>query len=148
MRNRMTVTPNAKIDSHGNLEFENLDTNQLLAILASRIQAMDERIVGLEQRIDGKMVTRDDLQRFGERMQRLESQLKKHEEWIDKQQAIEQRNSQSFAARLKAKATDYLVIGVIIILTAAVVGGIGFYVNDSREMTELRKDIDEIRSLK
>ena len=138
---------NAKIDSHGNLEFENLDTNQLLAILASRISAMDERIVGLEQRIDGRMVTRDDLQRFGERMQRLESQLKRHEEWIDKQQAIDQRNSQSFGARLKAKATDYLVIGVFVLIVATVIGGVSFYLSDNQEMDEIRRDIQELQRL-
>lgn len=139
---------NAKIDSHGNLEFDNLDTNQLLAILASRIQAMDERIVGLEQRIDGKMVTRDDLQRFGERMQRLESQLKRHEEWIDKQQAIDQKAQQGLGAKFKAKLADYLVLGIIMLGAAAIIGGISFYVSDNQEIDELRRDIEQIRSLK
>lgn len=139
---------NAKIDSHGNIEFDNLETNQLLAILASRVQAMDERMAGLEQRIDGKMVTRDDLQRFGERMQRLESQLKKHEEWIDKQQAVEQRNSQSFGARFKNKATDYLALAVMAVIAAAIIGGVTFYVSDNHEITEIRRDLDELRQLK
>lgn len=141
-------TTNAKIDSHGNIEFDNLETNQLLAILASRVQAMDERMAGLEQRIDGKMVTRDDLQRFGERMQRLESQLKRHEEWIDKQQAVEQRNSQSFGARFKSKAADYAILAIILTLAAAVIGGIAFYASDNREITEIRRDLEELQRLK
>lgn len=142
------TTPRAKIDSNGNLEFEDLDTNQLLTILASRIQAMDERIAGLEQRIDGKMVTHDDLQRFGQRMERLESDVKRHGAWIDKQQAVEEQSKQSFGARFKSKATDYLILAVIVILAAAIIGGVTSYVNDNREMTELRRDIDELQRLK
>lgn len=141
-------TPRAKIDSNGNLEFDDLDTNQLLAILASRIQAMDERIAGLEQRIDGKMVTRDDLQSFGQRMERLESDVKRHGEWIDKQQAVAEQNRQSFGARFKSKASDYLILAVIVILAAAIIGGVTSYVNDNREMTEIRHDIDELQRLK
>lgn len=141
-------TPRAKIDSNGNLEFDDLDTNQLLAILASRIQAMDERIAGLEQRIDGKMVTRDDLQSFAQRMERLESDVKRHGVWIDKQQAIAQQNSQSFSARFKSKASDYLILAVIVILAAAIIGGVTSYVSDNREMNEIRRDIDELQRLK
>ena len=141
-------TPRAKIDSNGNLEFEDLDTNQLLAILASRIQAMDERIAGLEQRIDGKMVTREDLQSFAQRMERLESDVKRHSAWIDKQQAIAQQNRQSFGAKFKSKASDYLILAVIVILAAAIIGGVTSYVNDNREMTEIRRDIDELQRLK
>lgn len=145
---RSDSTPRAKIDSNGNLEFEDLDTNQLLAILASRIQSMDERIAGLEQRIDGKMVTRDDLQSFGQRMERLESDVKRHGEWIDKQQAIAQQNSQSFGAKFKSKASDYLILAVIVVLAAAIIGGVTSYINDNREMTEIRRDIDELQRLK
>lgn len=141
-------TPHAKIDSNGNLEFEDLDTNQLLALLASRIQAMDERIAGLEQRIDGKMVTRDDLQSFARRMERLESDVKRHGAWIDKQQALQEQNSQSFGAKLKNKVSDYLILAVIIILAAAIIGGVTSYVSDNREMTEIRRDIDELQRLK
>lgn len=142
------TTTKAKLDSNGNLEFEDLDTNQLLAILASRIQAMDERIAGLEKRIDGKMVTRDDLQSFGQRMERLESDVKRHGEWIDKQQAVAEQDSQSFGARFKRKATDYLILAVIVVLAAAIIGGVTSYINDNREMTELRRDIDELQRLK
>lgn len=141
-------TPRAKIDSNGNLEFEDLDTNQLLAILASRIQAMDERIAGLEQRIDGKMVTRDDLQSFAQRMERLESDVKRHEAWIDKQQTVAEQNSQSFGAKFKSKASDYLILVVIVILAAAIIGGVTSYISDNREMTEIRRDIDELQRVK
>ena len=142
------TTTHAKLDANGNLEFDNLDTKQLLAILASRIQAMDERIAGLEQRIDGKMVTRDDLQSFSQRMERLESDVKRHGEWIDKQQAVAEQSRQSFGARLKSKATDYLILAVIVILAAAIIGGVTSYVSDNREMTEIRRDIDELQRLK
>lgn len=142
------TTTHAKLDANGNLEFDNLDTKQLLTILASRIQAMDDRIAGLEQRIDGKMVTHDDLQRFGQRMERLESDVKRHGAWIDKQQAVEEQSKQSFGARFKSKATDYLILAVIVILAAAIIGGVTSYVNDNREMTELRRDIDELQRLK
>lgn len=141
-------TPRAKIDSNGNLEFEDLDTNQLLAILASRIQAMDERIAGLEKRIDGKMVTRDDLQSFGQRMERLESDVKRHGEWIDKQQAVAEQNRQSFGAKFKNKAIDYLILAVIVTIAAAIIGGVTSYISDNREMTEIRRDIDELQRLK
>ena len=142
------TTTHAKLDANGNLEFEDLDTKQLLAILASRIQAMDERIAGLEQRIDGKMVTRDDLQSFGRRMERLESDVKRHGAWIDKQQALAQQSRQSFGARFKSKASDYLILAVIVILAAAIIGGVTSYVSDNREMTEIRRDIDELQRLK
>ena len=141
-------TTKAKLDANGNLEFEDLDTNQLLAILASRIQAMDERIAGLEQRIDGKMVTRDDLQSFAQRMECLESDVKRHGEWIDKQQALAEQNSQSFGAKLKNKMSDYLILVVIVILAAAIIGGVTSYISDNREMTEIRRDIDELQRLK
>lgn len=141
-------TPRAKLDSNGNLEFDNLDTNQLLAILASRIQAMDERIAGLEQRIDGKMVTRDDLQNFGQRMERLESDVKRHGAWIEKQQTLAQQSKQSFGAKFKSKASDYLILAVIVILAAAIIGGVTSYVSDTQEMREIRHDIDELQRLK
>ena len=142
------TTTHAKLDANGNLEFDNLDTKQLLAILASRIQAMDERIAGLEQRIDGKMVTRDDLQSFAQRMERLESDVKRHGAWIDKQQAVAEQNSQSFGARLKSKVTDYIILAVIVILAAAIIGGVTSYVSDNQEMREIRRDIDELQRLK
>ena len=142
------TTTHAKLDANGNLEFEDLDTKQLLAILASRIQAMDERIAGLEQRIDGKMVTRDDLQSFAQRMERLESDVKRHGEWIDKQQAVAEQNRQSFGAKFKSKVSDYLILAVIIILAAAIIGGVTSYVSDNQEMREIRRDIDELQRLK
>ena len=142
------TTTHAKLDANGNLEFEDLDTNQLLAILANRIQAMDERIAGLEQRIDGKMVTRDDLQSFGQRMERLESDVKRHGAWIDKQQAVAEQSRQSFGAKLKSKATDYIVLAVIVIIAASIIGGLTSYVSENRQITEIRRDIDELQRLK
>lgn len=109
-----------RLDASGNLEFEGLDTNQLLAILSAKITDMDKRLGGLEQRLDAKLddvATKGDLQRFGERMAKLERQLDNHEAWIREQQDREALQRQSFTQRLKNKGADYAV-GVVVTVVA------------------------------
>lgn len=119
--------PKAKVDASGNLEFEGLDTNQLLAILSAKITDMDKRLSGIEARIDAKLddvATKSDLQRFGERMSKLERQLNDHDDWIQQQKAKQQDAEQSFGQRLKNKGVDYVIAAVILVIAFLFVWGI------------------------
>lgn len=144
-------TGNAKIDNQGNVEFENLDTDQLLIILNNKISQLSSQVANLQQRVDTRLVevaTRNDLQRFGERMKRLEARLDEQAEWINERKMALTVDDQSFGAKFKKKLADYAVTALIVIFIAAIVGGISFYVGNNNEVTELRRQIDELKVLK
>ena len=142
---------NAKLTSDGDLEFEGLGTDQLLAILASNMKSLDHRVAGLEQRIDDKLdnvATKADLQRFGERMSRLEKRIDALDDWATSRKAELADQERGFGAKLKHKLADYTVIALLALGAAAVIGGISFYVSNNNEVTELRRQIDQLRALK
>lgn len=142
---------NVKIDNQGNVEFENLNTDQLLIVLNNKISQLSSQVANLQQRVDTRLVevaTREDLQRFGERMKRLETRLDEQAEWINERKTALSVDNQSFGAKFKKKLADYAVTALIVMFVAAIVGGISFYVGNNNEVTELRRQIDELRVLK
>lgn len=142
---------NVKIDNQGNVEFENLNTDQLLIVLNNKISQLSSQVANLQQRVDTRLVevaTREDLQRFGERMKRLETRLDEQAEWINERKTALSIDDQSFGAKFKKKLADYAVTALIVIFVAAIVGGISFYVGNNNEVTELRRQIDELKVLK
>lgn len=142
---------NVKIDNQGNVEFENLNTDQLLIVLNNKISQLSSQVANLQQRVDDRLVevaTREDLQRFGERMKRLEARLDEQAEWINERKMALNIDDQSFGAKFKKKLADYAVTALIVIFVAAIVGGISFYIGNNNEVTELRRQIDELRVLK
>lgn len=142
---------NVKIDNQGNVEFENLNTDQLLIVLNNKISQLSSQVANLQQRVDDRLVevaTRDDLQRFGERMKRLEARLDSHDAWINERNIALNLDNQSFGAKFKKKLADYAVTALIVIFIAAIVGGISFYIGNNNEVTELRRQVDELRVLK
>lgn len=142
---------NAKIDNQGNVEFDNLNTDQLLIVLNNKISQLSSQVANLQQRVDDRLVevaTRDDLQRFGERMKRLETRLDEQSEWINERKMALSVDDQSFGTKFKKKLADYAVTALIVIFVAAIVGGISFYVGNNNEVTELRRQIDELKVLK
>lgn len=142
---------NAKLNSDGDLEFEGLSTDQLLAILANNMKSLDHRVAGLEQRIDAKLddvATKADLQRFGERMSRLEKRIDVLDDWATARKAELADQEQGFGAKFKKKLADYTVVALLALGAAAVIGGISFYVSSNSEVQELRRQIDQLRALK
>lgn len=142
---------NVKIDNQGNVEFENLNTDQLLIVLNNKISQLSSQVANLQQRVDTRLVevaTREDLQRFGERMKRLETRLDEQAAWINERKTALTIDNQSFGAKFKKKLADYAVTALIVIFVAAIVGGISFYVGNSNEVTELRRQIDELKVIK
>lgn len=142
---------NVKIDNQGNVEFENLNTDQLLIVLNNKISQLSSQVANLQQRVDTRLVevaTREDLQRFGERMKRLETRLDEQAEWINERKMALTVDNQSFGAKFKKKLADYAVTALIVIFVAAIVGGISFYVGNSNEVTELQRQIDELKVLR
>ena len=142
---------NVKIDNQGNVEFENLNTEQLLIVLNNKISQLSSQVATLQQRVDDRLVevaTRDDLQRFGERMKRLETRIDEQAEWINERKMALTADDRSFGTKFKKKLADYAVTALIVIFVAAIVGGISFYVGNNNEVTELRRQIDELKVLK
>ena len=142
---------NVKIDNQGNVEFDNLNTEQLLIVLNNKISQLSSQVANLQQRVDDRLVevaTRDDLQRFGERMKRLENRLDEQAEWINERKTALTVDDQSFGAKFKKKLADYAVTALIVVFLAAIVGGISFYIGNNNEVTELRRQIDELKVLR
>ena len=143
--------PNAKLNSDGDLEFEGLSTDQLLAILANNMKSLDHRVAGLEQRIDAKLddvATKADLQRFGERMARLEKRIDALDDWATARKAELADQERGFGAKFKKKLADYTVVALLALGAAAVIGGVSFYISSNSEVQELRRQIDQLRALK
>lgn len=141
----------AKIDTSGNIEFENLNTDQLLIVLNNKMSQLSSQVANLQQRVDTRLVevaTKDDLQRFGERMKRLEARLDEQAEWINERKTALTVDDQSFGAKFKKKLADYAVTALIVVFVAAIIGGISFYIGNNNEVTELRRQIDELKVLK
>lgn len=142
---------NVKIDNQGNVEFDNLTPEQLLIILNNKISQLSSQVANLQQRVDDRLVevaTKDDLQRFGERMKRLEARIDEQAEWINERKTALTVDNQSFGAKFKKKLADYAVTVLIVLFLAAIVGGISFYVGNNNEVTELRRQIDELKVLR
>lgn len=141
---------NVKIDNQGNVEFDNLNTEQLLIVLNNKISQLSSQVANLQQRVDDRLVevaTRDDLQRFGERMKRLEARLDEQAEWINERKTALTVDNQSFGAKFKKKLADYAVTALIVIFVAAIVGGVSYYMQDNQVLDELRQDINELQRL-
>ena len=141
---------NVKIDNQGNVEFDNLNTEQLLIVLNNKISQLSSQVANLQQRVDDRLVevaTRDDLQRFGERMKRLEARLDEQAELINERKTALTVDNQSFGAKFKKKLADYAVTALIVIFVAAIVGGVSYYLQDNQEIDELRQDINELQRL-
>lgn len=141
----------AKLNANGEIEFEKLSTNQILSILVNQVNTLDQRVKDLSVKVDDRlanMATRDDLARFGARMSKLETQLEDHEARISKHEIELTTKEQGLAGKLKNKAVDYVVMLLVVLVIAAIVGGIANYVSDDNDMKQLRQDIEEIRKLK
>lgn len=140
----------AKIDTSGNIEFENLNTDQLLIILNNKMSQLSEQVSVLQARVDERLVemaTKDDLQRFGQRMARLERRLDEQTEWINERKMAINADEQSFGAKFRRKVSDYSVIALIALLVAAVIGGVSYYVSSVDEIDKLRKQIEQVQAL-
>lgn len=141
----MSVTP--RITSDGKVELDSLDNSELLTVLVSKINLIDNRIANIEDGLN-QMATRHDIELVIDRLDAVESLSNRHDAWIRARDEERQRRRAGLLGRVKEKAMDYAAMIIVGLVAAAIIGGIAFYIGDSMASRETRRAIDQIKTAK
>lgn len=141
----MSVMP--RITSDGKVELDSLDNSELLTVLVSKINLIDNRIANIEDGLN-QMATRHDIELVIDRLDAVEGLSNRHDAWIRARDEESQRRRAGLLGRVKEKAMDYTAMIIVGLVAAAIIGGIAFYIGDSMASRETRRVIDQIKTAK
>ena len=131
----------AGIDAAGNINMHDLDATQLSLVVLTKLTAIEKQLAS----IDDRLATKDDVRVVSERVDRLEVTVERNDEWIKARAVRLDDERDSLGARLKNKAAEYIVTGVIALIVTGIVGGVMYYIGESSAASNVQ---DEIRAIK
>lgn len=131
----------AGIDTDGNINMHDLDATQLSLVVLTKLTAIEKQLAS----IDDRLATKDDVRVVSERVDRLEVTVERNDEWIKARAVRLDDERDSLGARLKNKAAEYIVTGVIALIVTGIVGGVMYYIGQSSAASNVQ---DEIRAIK
>ena len=131
----------AGIDAAGNINMHDLDATQLSLVVLTKLTAIEKQLAS----IDDRLATKDDVRVVSERVDRLEVTVERNDEWIKARAVRLDDERDSLGARLKNKADEYIVTGVIALIVTGIVGGVMYYIGQSSAASNVQ---DEIRAIK
>lgn len=131
----------AGIDADGNINMHDLDATQLSLVVLTKLTAIEKQLAS----IDDRLATKDDVRVVSERVDRLEVTVERNDEWIKARAVRLDDERDSLGARLKNKAAEYIVTGVIALIVTGIVGGVMYYIGESSAASNVQ---DEIRAIK
>mgnify|MGYP002521018015 CR=1 FL=1 len=131
----------AGIDAAGNINMHDLDATQLSLVVLTKLTAIEKQLAS----IDDRLATKDDVRVVSERVDRLEVTVERNDEWIKARAVRLDDERDSLGARLKNKAAEYIVTGVIALIVTGIVGGVMYYIGQSSAASNVQ---DEIRAIK